>query len=206
MKNVAATKSNLIKVRKTLSLTEEGYKLLDQKRKILMVELTSIIDVVDKVRDDAYAALREGYELAEKACVLMGKDKIEDLSLAVNIKNRINVSERKIMGVFVPVVNFSRDENPPYYGFSGVNLYVDRTIEKFKEIIELLAHLAEKKITLFRISKQLQKTIRKVNALEKIHIPFYRKMLKHISDRLEEEERDAFSMLKIIKKRRKDGD
>ena len=202
MKNIPATKTNLLKVKKILSLTEEGYKLLDEKRKMLMLELVSIIDVIDKIREDSYNALREGYELVEKASVLMGKKKLEELSLSVNIKNEINISERGVMGVIVPVINFNSIDNPPYYSLSGVSLYVDEIIIKFKEVLRLFSQLAEKRITLLRISKELQKTIRKVNALEKIHIPFYRETLKYISDRLEEEARESFTMLKMIKKRR----
>lgn len=162
---------------------------------------TSIIHVIDKIQKDVYNSLREGYELIEKACVTMGRRKLEELSLSVDIKSKLNISERGVMGVDIPVISLEIKENPPYFSPLGVSLYVDEIILKFKEILKVLAQLAEKRISLLRISRELQRTIRKVNALEKIHLPFYRATLKNISDRLEEEARESFSMLKIIKKR-----
>jgi V/A-type H+-transporting ATPase subunit D len=79
-------------------------------------------------------------------------------------------------------------------------LYVDEAIERFKAVLALLAQLAEKKITLMRLAEEAQKTIRKVNALEKIYIPYYEDTVKYIGERLDEESRDSFSMLKLIKK------
>jgi V/A-type H+-transporting ATPase subunit D len=105
------------------------------------------------------------------------------------------------MGVTIPIVNLKTAENPPYYSPYETSFYVDETIVKFKEAIKLLAQLAEKKIALLRLAKELQKTIRKVNALEKIYLPYYSMSLKYIGDRLDEESRDAFSMLKLIKER-----
>jgi len=64
----------------------------------------------------------------------------------------------------------------------------------------LLSVLAEKKITLLRLAEEAQKTIRKVNALEKIYLPYYNETLKYIADKLDEESRDAFAMLKLIKR------
>jgi len=54
---------------------------------------------------------------------------------------------------------------------------------------------------LLRIAREVQKTIRKVNAIEKVHIPHYQEMVQFISDRLDEESREAFSMLKLVKKK-----
>ena len=62
-----------------------------------------------------------------------------------------------------------------------------------------MAQLAEKRITLMRLAKEVQKTIRKVNALEKVYIPYYTEAVKIISDRLDEESREAFSTLKLLK-------
>jgi V/A-type H+-transporting ATPase subunit D len=78
---------------------------------------------------------------------------------------------------------------------------VDEVIIRFKEILKLITQLAEKKIALIRIAKEVQKTIRKVKALEKIYLPFYEDSVKYISDRLDEDSREAFSMLKLIKER-----
>jgi V/A-type H+-transporting ATPase subunit D len=198
--DIAATKTNLLKVRKSLSLTEEGYELLDEKRKILLSELTAVVDSVDQHQKEVDNAFKEAYEMVDKAVVGIGRKRIEELSFSIDIKSELSITGKRVMGVGVPIVNVEIRENPPYYSPYEVNLYVDEAITRFKEILKLLAVLAEKKITLLRLAREAQKTIRKVNALEKVYLPYYRDTLKYIGDRLDEESRDAFAMLKLIKK------
>jgi V/A-type H+-transporting ATPase subunit D len=129
----------------------------------------------------------------------MGRKRLEELSFSVDIKSSLSFSQRRVMGVNIPIVNLKVDEHPPYYSPYEISFYVDETISAFKEVMKLLAQLAEKKIAMLRLAKEMQKTIRKVNALEKIYIPYYGEALKYIGDRLDEESRDSFSMLKLIK-------
>ncbi|MFA6384657.1 MAG: V-type ATP synthase subunit D [Candidatus Omnitrophota bacterium] len=198
--NIAATKTNLLKTRKSLILTREGYELLDEKRRILLSELTAIIDSVDEHQRKVDEALAAAYKIVDRAVVASGRQRCEAMSYAVDIKNELSISHRRVMGVTVPVISLEIKDRPPYYSPHGVNLYVDEAIERFKSVMTLLARLAEKKITLLRLAEEAQKTIRKVNALEKIYIPYYQDTVKYIAERLDEESRDSFSMLKLIKK------
>jgi V/A-type H+-transporting ATPase subunit D len=200
---VAATKTNLLKTKKTLALTQEGYELLEEKRKILMAELTNFLHVVNKLQADVDSALRNAYAIADKAVVAEGRLRLEELSFAVDIRHELSISHRRVMGVNIPLIDLKTTEKPPYYSPIGVSAYVDEVITKFKETLKLITQLAEKKLALLRIAKEVQKTIRKVNALEKIYLPLYAQTLKYIGDRLDEESREAFSMLKLIKARLK---
>ena len=197
---IAATKTNLLKAKKSLSLTREGFELLDEKRKILMAELTAIVDTVDSLQEQVGQSLEKGYALVDKAVVMMGRQAVEEVSLSVDITNEIGLSQRRVMGVSVPVISLRLVEHPPYYSPFESTLYIDEAILKFRQTLELVAGLAEKKIALLRMAQEAQKTIRKVNALEKIYLPYYQQAVKHISERLDEESRDAFAMLKLIKK------
>lgn len=199
--NIPATKTNLFKFKKTLQLTEEGHGLLDEKRRILMNELTSILYSMDKMQKDVDNSLQEAYKAVDKAVVTTGRKKLEELSFAIDIKTNLSMSQRRIMGVTVPVLDIKIKENPPYYSPYEVSFYVDDAILKFKELLKSLAELAEKKMSLMRVARETQKTIRKVNALEKIHIPYYRSTVKIISDKLDEESRESFSMAKLIKQK-----
>lgn len=199
--NIPATKTNLLRTKKTLALTEEGYELLDEKRRLLMAELTAIIDVVDKFQRSLDEALFKAYNMVDKATIIMGRKKLEDLALSVDIKSTISIQQKRVMGVNIPAIDLKITDNLPCYSPTGVSLYADEIVINFKELLVLIAQLAEKRIALFRIAKEVQKTIRKVNALEKIHIPFFKDTLKYISDTLEEESRESFSMLKLIKER-----
>lgn len=200
--NIAATKTNLISTKKTLSLTREGYELLDEKCAILMVELNSAAKIVEETQTKVYEALRQAYEVLDTATVIMGRNRLEELSLAVNIDSDLKISNRRLMGVNIPEVFLDIKENAPHYSLYGVSIYADQTVAKFKEVLILSAKLVEKEISLLRLAQELRKTIRKVNALEKIYLPYYNEAVKNISDRLDEESREAFSMLKLIKERK----
>jgi len=198
---IIATKANLLRNKKTLALAREGYSLLDEKRAILMNELSSVAQATDHLQRETFVILEEAYENLEKAVVAVGKRGLESLSFSVDIKNELSISQRRLMGVNVPVIKAQIKENPPYFSGGRVSFYVDETIVKFRQALELLSGLSQRKIELLRLARELQRTIRKVNALEKIYIPYYRDAVKTISDRLDEESREAFLMLKLIKEK-----
>ena len=199
--NLAATKTNFLKVKQTLELTREGHELLDQKRKILISELTAIIHVAEKAQAQVYQALEQAYAALDKAVVAMGRKRLEEISYSIDIRCRLSISQHRVMGVAIPAIELKVAEKPPYFSPLRVSFHVDETIAGFKEALKLLAQLAEKKIAVMRLAKEAQKTIRKVNALEKIYLPQYEESMKFIGDRLDEESREAFSMLKLIKNR-----
>ena len=108
--DIAATKTNLIKTKKTLSLTEEGYELLDEKRKILLSELAAIVDSVDNSQKMVDSALAQGYNLVDKSVVEIGKRRLEEISFSIDIKNDISISQRRILGVSIPIINLRMKE------------------------------------------------------------------------------------------------
>ena len=81
------------------------------------------------------------------------------------------------------------------------SIWIDEAIGKFREILGLLGTLAEARISLVRLSREVAKTIRRVNALEKIFIPDYEETLQYIEMALEEAEREAFFSMKLVKDR-----
>jgi V/A-type H+/Na+-transporting ATPase subunit D len=202
--NIAATKTNLLSVKKSLALTKEGYELLDEKRKILINELNAVIDIAEKLEHDLNKMLKDAYATVDKAVVVMGRSRAESLSFSSGIKNEISISNRRVMGVDIPIIKLDITDNPPHHSPYGVSFYLEEAIVKFKEVLKLIAQLAEKKIALLRIAEEVFKTIRKVNALEKIYIPNYEDTFKNISERLDEEGRESFCMLKMIKTRLRD--
>jgi V/A-type H+-transporting ATPase subunit D len=195
--NIAATKTNLLSIKKSLALTKEGYELLDEKRKILINELNSVIDVAEKLESDLNKMLKDAYATVDRGIVVMGRSRAESLSFAGGIKNEISISNRRVMGVDIPMVKLKITDNPPYHSSHGVSFYLEEAIVKFKEALKIIAQLAEKKIALLRIAEEVFRTIRK------IYIPNYEDTFKNISERLDEEDRESFCMLKMIKARLK---
>lgn len=201
MRNVAPTKTSLLNLKNELQFALLGYELLDQKRNILIIELLNLIDQavdfqekVDKLLKDAYANLQE-------AVLDMGKRNVLQLSSAVNIKTSIRIKHRRIMGVQLPVVESSFEEHPPYYSPSGTSFWVDYSLNSFKLALENMGRLSELKISIMRLALEVKKTVRKVNALEKIAIPDLKETVTFIQNRLEENERDMIILMKHVKNR-----
>ncbi len=198
---MAPTKTNLIKVKQDLGFAREGWELLDQKRKILIVELMGLIDRAVEAQEEVEAKLGEAFEALDQAILRMGRREINMIALGMNIESDISFSEKRVMGVSLPRVKVRFDDRSPYFAAAESSIWIDEAIKKFREVLRLLGTLAEARISLMRLSREVGKTIRRVNALEKIFIPDYDETLKYIEMALEESEREAFFVLKLVKDR-----
>jgi V/A-type H+-transporting ATPase subunit D len=199
--NIAATKTNLIRISQDLRFAKLGHKLLEQKRNILIIELLNLVDQAVDFQSRVEQGLTEAYKTLEESVLQMGKLKVLNLSSAVNIESNIEITQRRIMGVLLPVVDTSFTEHLPYYSLMGTSFWIDNALNDFKEVLQLMGRLAELKISIMRLAREVRKTIRKVNALEKIAIPELDESVKNIRNRLEENERDMFILMKMIKRR-----
>ena len=188
MKKIAPTKSNLMKTRDELKFAKLGFDLLDQKRSILVSELVNLTERAETQQRALENTLAEAYKSLENAVLRMGKLKIHSLSAAVNIESSIKLSSRKVMGVGLPVVNTDFHEKAPYFSMTDTPFYIDEAVSRFKTAVESMGEFAEIKISIMRLAREVKKTIRKVNALEKIN-------------RLEEAERENLILMKTIKER-----
>lgn len=197
--NYAPTKTNLLKLRSNLQFAEQGYELLDQKRNILIVELLSLVDQTADHQARVDAALAEAYETFQKAILDMGRLKVQYLTGAVNIATDITVGSRRVMGVNLPVVDTEFTEHRPYFSPMGTSFWIDSSVQNFKEVLRLLGKLSELRISVLRLANEVKRTIRKVNALEKIAIPDLKEAVHYIETRLEENERDMFTLMKRVK-------
>lgn len=201
LRNLAPTKTNLLKIKDELKFATLGYDLLDQKRNILVLELLHIVDQSVEIQDQVEKALDRAYRTLEEAVLKMGKLKLTTLASAVNIESEIKITQRRVMGVQLPVVETSFKEHPPYYSPMGTSFWIDSSLKNFKEALAVMGRLAELKISITRLARELRKTIRKVNALEKIAIPDLDESVSYIQNRLEETERDMFVLMKMVKTR-----
>ena len=198
---MAPTKTNLMKVKRDLGFAREGWELLDQKRKILVVELMGLIDRAVEAQEEVESKLAEAFEALDQAILRMGRREVNMIALGMNIESDISFSEKRVMGVSLPRVKVRFDDRSPYFAAAESSIWIDEAIKKFREVLRLLGTLAEARISLMRLSREVGKTIRRVNALEKIFIPDYDETLKYIEMSLEESEREAFFVLKLVKDR-----
>ena len=198
---VAPTKSNLIRVKQELQFAREGHELLDQKRQILVAELMSMMQRTQDFQEKVDRQLMEAYASLRQTIVRMGKNAFSQAANAVNLITDISLFSRKIMGVRVPVVETHIEDRSPYYSLSGTSFWLDVTVARFKALLPLLGELAQLRLSVLRLAREVNKTIRRVNALEKFSIPDFEETLKYIQDVLEEQDRENLFILKLIKGR-----
>jgi V/A-type H+-transporting ATPase subunit D len=188
-----------MKLEDNLKFAKLGYELLDQKRQILVSELLSLVDQAVDYQSKVDESLDTAWSTLSQSIMEMGRLKVGNLSGATNIEYSVNVSQRKVMGVSVPVVETTFTDKGPYFSQESASLLSELAIQRFSESLELMGRLAELKVSIMRLSREVKKTIRKVNALEKISIPETQDTIKYMKGRIEESERESFILLKNVK-------
>jgi V/A-type H+-transporting ATPase subunit D len=179
----------------------EGYTLLEQKRQILIVELMGLIDKTADAQESVEKKLKEAYAAFQETIVRMGKNSIGEFIPSLNIDSQINISMRRLMGVNIPRLGIDIKDRMPYFNPGDSSVWLDESIVRFKGLLEPLVRLAELRISLMRVAEEVRKTMRRVNALEKIAIPDYEQSILYIEELLEESERQTFTLHKLVKER-----
>ncbi len=188
--HVQATKSNLLKYRKELEVAAMGHKLLEQKKDLLTRRLQELLDTLAELQADLYGRMKEAYALLETATITDGRLALHSLHDCPASTLRVEVEYRKYMGLSVPAFRITAVDPAPRYSPASVSYMVDVARMRFREIIEELVEYCEKEAQLFRLSWELKKTIRRVNALENIFIPQYRATVSYLEETLDELERE----------------
>jgi len=205
---MAPTKSNLMRVKRDLGFAHEGWELLDQKRKILVVELMGLINRAVEAQEEVEKKLVLAFAALDQATLRMGRRDLTLLALGTHIHADIKYTERRVMGVSIPKIRVKFDDKSPYVAATESSIWADEANLRFREVLKLIGNLAEARISLMRLSREVSKTIRRVNALEKIFIPDYEETLNYIIMALDEMDREAFFINKLIKEhlqKRKEG-
>ena len=194
----AATKGNLLRLRRALRLSESGYTLMDRKRNILIGEMMRLVDRVRLIRDQIADAYALGYYLLQQANLYSGQ--IGSVTEEVPVEAGIQLTYRSVMGVEVPEVLFqSTNTREVPYGLESTNSRIDEAYLQFQKIKELTMALAEVDNSVYRLANAISKTQKRANALKNIVIPRYREQIRNIGDQLEEKDREEFSRMKVIK-------
>lgn len=190
-----------MKVKDELAFSRLGYELLDQKRSILVSELMTLVDQAVDYQNRVERSLAEAEKALQDAIMHMGRLRIGNLAGAVSISSSIELGSRRVMGVALPKVNTSFQGEGPFFSPEGTSLLSEVALEKYREALTLMGEMAELKVSIMRLSREVKKTIRKVNSLEKLVIPDKSETVKYLTGRIEEAERESFILLKSVKDR-----
>ena len=196
------TKGNLMNTKKSLALAKNGYELLDRKRNILIREMMTLIDHANAIQEKIDDAYDEAYLALQTANIISGF--CEDISNAVPIEDGLRLDFRSVMGVEIPILTLDESENCNYlhYGTRTTNSAVDKTFILFSKVKNLTVELAEIENSVYLLADAIKKTQKRANALKNIMIPRFEETVKFISDALGEKDREEFSRLKVIKRKK----
>ncbi len=199
---MAPTKGNLMAAKKSYSLSKLGFELLDRKRNILIREMTSLIERAEEIQENIDKIYSKAFNMLHKANIALGV--CEELSLAVPVESRLELSFRSVMGVEIPIVNFTDRENIDIpFGLFNSNSDLDKAYVCFREVRRLTVKLAEVESSAYLLANAIKKTQKRANALKNIMIPRFEGIIRSITEALEEKEREEFSRLKVIKNSKK---
>jgi V/A-type H+/Na+-transporting ATPase subunit D len=199
--NIAPTKSNLLVLKRQLAFAEEGYDLLEQKRQILIFELMSRLGRARDAEQGSAEALRRAFAALREAQLDTGSESLDKAALAVKMDHLVDLSDQHLMGMKIPRVTVQTEPVSVQFGVGGTSANADVAMQRFIEVLPLLAELAELENAVMRLARELRKTQRRCNALSKIFMPDYRETIGYITGSLEERERESIVILKMIRDR-----
>jgi V/A-type H+/Na+-transporting ATPase subunit D len=202
LQNVKPTRMELLKLRRRVKLADKGHRLLKEKRDALISEFMAVIQKYKESRRRAEERLKGAFQDLLMTEVLLGSREIEQIGAISARDISLGVIARNVMGVSVPVIKTGelvRKVHERGYGLLSTNAKLDDAAKGFEETLSLIVELAGVEESVRRIAQEVEKTKRRVNALEYIVIPRLKATIKHIEMRMEEIERESFLRLKKIK-------
>ena len=143
--------------------------------------------------------LADAYQSLTEARLSMGREHLEWTALAVNQSVEVEIRLRSIMGVVIPEVDAHGEPPEIPYGLGDTTVALDEAVARFRDVLSEIPKLSETMTSVWRLARELQKTQRRVNALQYIFIPDYETTIAYIESALEEREREEIFRLKRLK-------
>jgi V/A-type H+-transporting ATPase subunit D len=199
---VAPTKSNLMRSRRSLRVAREGYDLLDRKRNVLIRELMKLLDQARRAHADVDQAMAEAYDALRTANIRMGADNVDEVAGACVTTVDLVILEKSVMGAWVPEIAPLPETSFPRYPVQGTTAALDEAVRRFRHAAAVVTKVAAIENALIVLAREIQRTRKRANALHNVLIPRYDEEVKYITDVLEEKDREEFFKVKQVKKRR----
>ncbi|MGE5588161.1 MAG: V-type ATP synthase subunit D [Clostridia bacterium] len=198
---VSPTRMQLLRLKKRLAMAERGHKLLKDKRDELMKKFLDLIRQEQVLRGRVEAGLAGVLPAFLQARAAMSGEALEEAFMVPKVSCGVDVSTTTIMNVKVPEFTWrgeeARDVHP--YGFSGTSASLDDAVAGLAELLPRLAELAEVERSIELLADEIEKTRRRVNALEYVLIPNLRSAARYITMKLDEMERGNLTRLMKVK-------
>ena len=197
------TRMELTRLKGRLKTATRGHKLLKDKRDELMKQFLEIVRKNRALRKKVEQGLEEANAAFTVAASLMGPEMLEQALLYPKQSVELEMGFRNIMSVNVPVYTFhTKNEDPTEiypYGFAQTSGELDIALEALNRVFQDMLELAEVEKSMQLLAEDIEKTRRRVNALEYVMIPQMQEQIRYITMKLDENERANITRLMKVK-------
>jgi len=189
----------LLRLKKRTALAKRGHKLLKDKQDELMRQLGELVETIkclrEKVEEEVSGAIRKFLFVR----AVMEPERMECALMVPGRRIKIGVKERNVMSVRVPL--FEKEVEGEGYGYAPTEAppEMDAVVDILDAVIEDVIELAEKEKMLQLLADEIEKTRRRVNALEYVLIPELEETIRYISMKMSEMERADLTRLMKMK-------
>ena len=189
---ITPTRMVLNQLKGRLKTAIRGHKLLKDKRDELMRQFMDVVKLNKQLRTRVEEGLTAAFASLQVASSIMSPEMLEQSLLYPRQRVELDMSFKNIMSVNVPVYSFKTENTDPGeiypYGFAQTSGELDDALEQLSKVFEDMLQLAQVEKTMQLLAEEIEKTRRRVNALEYVMIPELQGNIKYISMKLEENE------------------
>lgn len=197
--HVNPNRMELMRLKKRLILVRRGHKLLKDKQEELMRQFLALVRITRELRDEVEQMLQKGYQVFVSARMDTPDYLMEHALQSVKKEVTLQVDRINIMNLRVPQFKFEWQEKEIFQIIRDTPGDLDMALRTFTEVIPKLLELAQKEKSIQLLSYELERTRRRVNALEYILMPNLTETIKFIEDKLTEMERSNITRLMKVK-------
>ena len=201
--NVNPTRMELTNLKRKLVTARRGHKLLKDKRDELMRQFLVLIRECRELRVEVEKNIKTANQHMAVARAGMDDESLEVALMLPSQRMELDVRTQNVMSVivpqFIPKLKTAKDGEIYSYGYAFTSCDLDDAVKALADVMPKLLELAEKEKQCSLMSSEIEKTRRRVNALEHVMIPQYEETIKYISMKLEENERGATTRLMKVK-------
>jgi len=200
---VSPTRMELTKLKKRVAIATRGHKLLKDKQDELIKKFVDLVRRNKELREQVEKELTSALQDFVMARALMPEEILEESLMYPIASVDLEVGRKNIMSVIVPTIESNDqtegDKNIYSYGFANTSGQLDDAITTLSGVLSKMLELSEVEKTCQLMAVEIEKTRRRVNALEHIMIPQMTEAIKYITMKLEENERSNITRLMKIK-------
>lgn len=198
---VRPTRMELLILKDRRDLAARGYELLREKQDALVREFFAILSQAKKLREEMESAVGRAFAALIEAKLVEGGTKLEELALGAKSFIELQVATRNVMGVGVPIFRVTQKEGQRHihYSLAGTSAAVDEAAQTVRDALGKIVRLAEVEATVKRLAGEIEKTKRRVNALNYVVLPRINNTIRYIELMLEEQEREDLFRMKRVK-------